>query len=89
MTHFLRPLLLLQCKPVFQNGGKLSRGSNSNSFKTVSIGIGVIGVQGKATETGNTKNCNIDQKERKKKKKKLIKSHLKKKSSTLIRLKCI
>ena len=66
---------------------KLSRGSNSSSFKTVSIDIGVIGVQGNATET--RKNCNIDQKERKKKQKHFIKSHLRKKSSTLIRLKCI
>ena len=33
---------------------KLSRGSNSSSFKTVSIDIGVIGVQGKATETQKT-----------------------------------
>ena len=33
---------------------KLSRGSNSSSFKSVSIDIGVIGVQGKATETRKT-----------------------------------
>ena len=33
---------------------KLSRGSNSSSLKTVSIDIGVIGVQGKATETRKT-----------------------------------
>ena len=36
---------------------KLSKGSNSSTFKTVLIDIGVIGVQGKAT-----KNYNIDQK---------------------------
>ena len=34
---------------------KLSKGSNSSTFKTVSIDIGMIGVQGKAT-----KNYNID-----------------------------
>ena len=33
---------------------KLSRGSNSSNLKTVSIDIGVIGVQGKATETRKT-----------------------------------
>ena len=33
---------------------KLSRGSNSSSFKTVSIDIDVIGVQGNATETRKT-----------------------------------
>ena len=33
---------------------KLSRGSNSSSLKTVSIDTGVIGVQGKATETRQT-----------------------------------
>ena len=33
---------------------KLSRGSNSSSLKTVSIDIGVVGVQGKATETRKT-----------------------------------
>ena len=33
---------------------KLSRGSNSSSLKTMSIDIGVIGVQGKATETRKT-----------------------------------
>ena len=61
---------------------KLSRGSNSSSFKTVSIDIGVIGVQGKTSETRNTVIL-TKKKERTKKKKKekkhLIKSHLKKK----------
>ena len=33
---------------------KLSRGSNSSSFKTVSVDIAAIGVQGKATETRKT-----------------------------------
>ena len=41
---------------------KLSKGNNSSTFKTVSIDIGVIGVQGKAT-----KNYNIDQKTNKQK----------------------
>ena len=56
---------------------KLSRGSISNSFKTVSIDIGVIGVQGKATETRKT--VILTKKKERKKKKHLIKSHLKKK----------
>ena len=47
---------------------KLSRESNSSSFKTVSIDIGVIGVQGKATETRKTVIL-TKRKERKKKKK--------------------
>ena len=55
---------------------KLSRGSNSSSFKTVSIDIGVIGVQGKATETRKTVKLT---KKKERKKKHLIKSHLKKK----------
>ena len=33
---------------------KLSKGSNSSTFKNVSVDIGVIGMQGKATETRNT-----------------------------------
>ena len=47
---------------------KLSRESNSSSFKTVSIDIGVIGVQGKATETRKTVIL-TKRKERKEKKK--------------------
>ena len=59
---------------------KLSRGSNSSSLKTVSIDIGVIRVQGKATETRKTVIL-TKKKEKKKQKKKqhLIKSPLKKK----------
>ena len=34
--------------------GKLSMGSNHNTFKNVSIDTGVKGMQGKATETRNT-----------------------------------
>ena len=64
---------------------KISRGSNSSILKTVSIDIGVIGVQGKATETRKT----VILTKKKDRKKTLIKSHLKKESSTLIRLKCI
>ena len=56
---------------------KLSRGSNSSSLKTVSVDIGVIGVQGKATETRKT--VILTKKKERKKKKNLIKSHLKKK----------
>ena len=48
---------------------KLSRGSNSSSFKTVSVDIGVIGVQGKATEIRKTAIL-TKKKERKKEKKK-------------------
>ena len=59
---------------------KLSKGSNSSTFKNVSTDIGVIGMQGKATETRET--VIFDQK--KKNKKKTIKSHLKKKKSLLI-----
>ena len=33
---------------------KLSKGSNSSTFKNVSIDIGVIGMQSKATETRKT-----------------------------------
>ena len=33
---------------------KLSKGSNSSAFKTVSIDIGVIGKQGKTAETRKT-----------------------------------
>ena len=33
---------------------KLSKGSNSSTFKTVSVDIGVIGVQGKVMETRKT-----------------------------------
>ena len=54
---------------------KLYKGSNSSTFNNVSIDIGVIGMQGKATETRKT---NIDNKN-KTKKKHTFKSHLKKK----------
>ena len=65
MTHFLRLLPLLQCKPVLQNGGQVSKGSNSSTFKNVSTDIGVIGYgntktviltksESKATEKGLT-----------------------------------
>ena len=33
--------------------GKLSKGSNSSTFKTVSADIGVIGMQGKALKKNN------------------------------------
>ena len=33
---------------------KFSKGSNSSTFKNVSLDIGVIGMQGKATETRKT-----------------------------------
>ena len=46
---------------------KLSRWNNSSTFKTVSIDIGVIGVQVKATETRKTVIL-TKKKERKKKK---------------------
>ena len=49
---------------------KLSRGSNSTTFKTVSVDIGVIGMQGKAAETRKTVILT---------KKKEKKTHLKKK----------
>ena len=65
---------------------KFSKGSNSSTFKNVSIDIGVIGMQGKAMETQET--VIIDQK----KKKNTLSNHIwkkKKKSSTLIQLKCI
>ena len=58
---------------------KLSRGSNSSSLKTVSIDIGVIRVQGKATETRKTVKLT---KKKERKEKHLIKSHLKKKKSS-------
>ena len=48
---------------------KFSRGSNSSTFKTVSIDIGMIGVQGKATETRKTVIL-TKKKEKEKKKKK-------------------
>ena len=67
---------------------KLSRGSNSSSLKTVSIDIGVIRVQGKATETRKTVIL-TKKKETKKKKKTPYQITFEKKSSTLIRLKCI
>ena len=34
--------------------GKLSKGCNSSTFRNVSIDIGMIGMQGKATETRKT-----------------------------------
>ena len=60
---------------------KLSRGSNSSSFKTVSVDIGVIGVQGKATETRKT--VILTKKKENNKTKHLLKSHLKKKKKVL------
>ena len=67
---------------------KLSKGSNSSTFNNVSIDISVIGMQGKATETQKKKqkNCNIDNKN---KTKNTLSNHIWKKSSMLIRLKCI
>ena len=53
---------------------KLSKGSNSSTFKNVSIDIGVIGIQDKATETRKTVILTT-----KTKQKHTIKSHLKKK----------
>ena len=58
---------------------KLSRGSNSSSLKTVSIDIGLIGVQGKATETRKTVILTKKKERKKEKKKHLVKSYLKKK----------
>ena len=55
---------------------KFSTGSNSRTFKTVSIDIGVIGVQGKATETRKTV---ILTKKKKRKKKKMLSNHIWKK----------
>ena len=54
MTHFLRLLLLWQCKHVAHSRmvDKLSKGSNPSTFKNVSSDIGVIEMQDKATETG-------------------------------------
>ena len=46
---------------------KLSKGSNFSTFKTVSIDIGVIGVQGKAMETRKTVIWSKRKKEEKKK----------------------
>ena len=57
---------------------KLSRGSNASSFKTVSIDIGVIGVQGKATETRKTVIL-TKKKERKKRRKNTLSNHIWKK----------
>ena len=67
---------------------KLSKGSNSSTFQNVLTDIGVIGMQGKATETrkaviltkNNNKQTHYQITFEKKKKKN---------SSTLIRLKCI
>ena len=56
MTHFLRLLLLWQCKHVAHSRmvDKLSKGSNFSTFKNVSSDIGVIEMQDKATETRKT-----------------------------------
>ena len=56
MTPFLRLLLLWQCKHVAHSrmADKLSKGSNSSTFKNVSNDIGVIEMQGKVTETRKT-----------------------------------
>ena len=52
---------------------KLPKGSNSSTFTIVSVDIGVIGMQGKATETRTTAKLTAKQKKKKKKKKKNIK----------------
>ena len=48
MTHFLRLFLFCNANMYSRMAGKLSKGSNSSTFKTVSADIGVIGMQGKA-----------------------------------------
>ena len=63
---------------------KLSKESNSTTFKSASIYIVVTGMQGKATET--QKNCNTDSK---KQQQQNIKITYEKKKSNLIRQKCI
>ena len=59
---------------------KLSKGSNSSTFKNVSIDTGVIGMQGKATEARKTVILTIKTKQ----KKHTFKSHLKKKKFYVI-----
>ena len=49
---------------------KLSKGSNSSTFKNVSFDIGVIGMQGKGTKTQKTVILTKKNKNKKKKKKK-------------------
>ena len=61
---------------------KLSKGNNSGTFKNVSIDIGLIGMQGKATET--RKIVILTKKQQHKTYQKTFKT-----SSVLIRLKCI
>ena len=68
---------------------KLSKGSNSSTFKNVSIDIGVIGYGNMKTVILTKKKTTKKNQQKKNQKKHTIKSHLKKKSSTLIRLKCI
>ena len=58
---------------------KLSRGSNSSSFKTVSIDIGVIEVQGKATETRKTVILTKKKERKKEKEKNTLSNHIWKK----------
>ena len=65
---------------------KFSKGSNSSTFKNVSVDIGVIGMQGKAMETQETV---IIEKKKEEKIHYQITFEKKKKSSTLIQLKCI
>ena len=55
---------------------KLSRGSNSSSFKTVSIDIGVIEVQGKATETRKTVILTKKKERKKEKEKNTLSNHI-------------
>ena len=96
MTHFLRLLLLWQCKHVAHSRmvDKLSKGSNSSTFKNVSSDIGVTEMQDKATETRKTvifttTSPHTKKKKKKKKKTHTLSYHIWKRSSTLIRLKCI
>ena len=59
---------------------KFSKGSNSSTFKNLWIDIGVIGMQGKGTETRKTV---ILTKKKKKKEKKNTHTHKKKKKNTI------
>ena len=90
MTHFLRPLLLWQCKHVLQNGGQAFLGEQLRHFQKCVIWYWCDRDTGQSY--GNTKNCNIDNKNQTHTHKHThthtIKSHLKK-SFKLIRQKCI
>ena len=70
----------------------LSKGSNSSTFKNVSIDIGVIGMQGKATETRKTVILTTETKQKahyqitlKNKKQKTNKQKKKKKKKNILR----